>query len=271
MLAAMKRTLRALFVVAATIGLSACLEMKSVVTVNKDGTATIEETALLGAQLKAMMGSLGAQPSADGQPNPAAGLKDMVPDKAKAEERAKEMGEGVTVKSHEEVTTPDGKTGVKVTYTVADIRKVKYAAFNAKDKESGKEQPMTFTLEGDTLTLVSPPDPQKGETKVEKPEIPKEQLQAQMAMMGPMFAGMRMTMEVKGGAGIASTDATHFAGDTVTMLDMQIDKLMAKPEVFMQFMEAAEKDMTQAQAAEMFKGVDGIKVEGKKTVTIKLK
>lgn len=267
----MKRTLRALFVVAATIGLSACLEMKSVVTVNKDGTATIEETALVGAQLKAMLGSLGAQGGPEGQPNPAAALKDMVPDKAKAEERAKELGEGVTVKSHEEVSTPDGKGGVKVTYAVADIRKVKYAPFNAKDKDSGKGSPMTFTLEGDTLSVVNPPDPVKGDKPAEKPEIPKEQLQAQMAMMQPMFAGMRVSMDVKGASGIASSDATHLNGDTVTMLDMQIDKLMGKPEVFMQFMEAAEKDLTQAQAAEMFKGVDGIKVEGKKAVTIKLK
>lgn len=267
----MKRTLRALFVVAATIGLSACLEMKSVVTVNKDGTATIEETALVGAQLKAMLGSLGAQGGPEGQPNPAAALKDMVPDKAKAEERAKELGEGVTVKSHEEVSTPDGKGGVKVTYAVADIRKVKYSPFNAKDKESGKGAPMTFTLEGDTLSVINPPDPAKGDKPAEKPEIPKEQLQAQMAMMKPMFAGMRVSMDVKGAAGIASSDATHLNGDTVTMLDMQIDKLMDKPEIFMQFMEAAEKDLTQAQAAEMFKGVDGIKVEGKKSVTIKLK
>lgn len=267
----MKRTLRALFAVAATLGLSACLEMKSVVTVNKDGTATIEETALLGAQLKAMLGSLGGAGAPEGQPNPADGLKDLVPDKAKAEERAKEFGEGVTVKSHEEVTTPDGKGGVKVTYAVADIRKVKYAPFNAKDKESGKSQPMTFSLEGDTLTIINPPDPEKANKPAETPAIPKEQLQAQMAMMGPMFAGMRIAMEVKGGAGIASSDATHFEGDTVTMLDMQIDKLMGKPELFMQFMEASEKNLTQAQAAEMFKGVDGIKVEGKKSVTAKLK
>src|SRR4051812_33796088 len=148
LLAAMKPILRALFVVAAALGLSACLEMKSVVTVNKDGTGTIEETALVGAQIKAMMGSLGAQPSAEGQQNPAAALKDMVPDKAKAQERAKELGEGVTLKSHEEISTPDGKTGVKVVYAVADIRKVKYNAFGAKGKDGGKAKPMTFGLQG---------------------------------------------------------------------------------------------------------------------------
>jgi hypothetical protein len=267
----MKPILRALFVVATTLGLSACLEMKSVVTVNKDGTGTIEETALVGAQLKAMMGSLGAQPGQEGQPNPAAGLRDMVPDKAKAEERAKELGEGVTMKSHEEVTMPDGKSGVKVTYAVADIRKVKYIPFNAKSKDGTGGKPMTFGLSGDTLTITNPPDEDKPEGETPKPEVPKEQLQAQMAMMRPMFAGMRMSMQVKGGSGIASSDATHLQGDAVTLMDIEVDKLLDKPEIFGQFMDSAQKNMTQAEAAEMFKGVDGIKVEGKKVVNIKLK
>lgn len=267
----MKSILRALFVVAATVGLSACLEIKSVVTVNKDGTATIEETALVSAQVKALMGSLGAQPAPEGQPNPAAGLKDMVPDKAKAEERAKELGEGVTLKSYQEITSPDGKSGVKSTYAVADIRKVKYNAFNEKGKGGGNAKPMTFTLQGDTLTAFNPDDEKKDKPDASAPKMPKEQMQAQMAMMKPMFAGMRMTMQIKGGAGIASSDATHLEGDTVTLVDVQFDKLMDKPEVFGQFMESAEKNLTQAEAAEMFKGVDGIKVEGKKSVTIKLK
>jgi hypothetical protein len=267
----MKSILRAFFAVAATLGLSACLEMNSVVTVNKDGTATIEETALMGAQLKAMMGSLGAQPGADGQPNPAAALKDIVPDKAKAEERAKEFGEGVTLKSHEEITTPDGKSGVKATYAVADVRKLQYTPFDAKSKDGEKSKPMTFALAGDTLTLTQPPDEAKSEAEVQKPQIPKEQMQAQMAMMKPMFAGMRMSMQVKGGAGIASSDAAHLENDTVTLMDIRFDKLMDNPEVFGQFMEASEKNITQAEAAAILKGVEGIKVEDKKAVTIKLK
>jgi hypothetical protein len=267
----MKPILRALFVVAATVGLSACLEVKSVITVNKDGTATIEETALVSAQVKALMGSLGGQPAAEGQPNPAAGLKDMVPDRAKAEERAKELGEGVTLKSHQEITTPDGKSGVKAVYTVADIGKVKYNAFNSKGKDGGASKPMTFTMQGDTLTAFNPDDEKKDKPDANAPKVPKEEMQAQLAMMKPMFAGMRMTMQIKGGAGIASSDATHVEGDTVTLMDVQFDKLMDKPEVFGQVMDSADKNLTQAEAAEMFKGVDGIKVEGKKSVTIKLK
>lgn len=110
------KILHLLLLAAASLTLASCLEVKSVVSINKDGTATVEETALVSAQLKAMMDSGGAQGGG------ADAMKSLVPDKAKAEERAKKLGEGVTVTSHEEVKMPDGRAGVKVTYAVADIR-----------------------------------------------------------------------------------------------------------------------------------------------------
>jgi hypothetical protein len=265
----MKRFIAHVGAVAASLLLSACFEMSSVVTVNKGGTGTIEETALVGAQLKAMMGSLGDQGGgAQGGPN----LKDLVPDRAKAEERAKKLGEGVTVKSHEPVKMPDGREGVKVVYAVADINKLKYQPFDAKGPEGAENKPITFALNGNTLNVSMPPDKPKDKPAADKPKMPAEQMQAQMAMMKPMFAGMRMAVQIKGGSGIASSDASNLSGDTVTIMDIQFDKIMEKPEVFGKFMQTADdKDMTPAKAAETFKGVDGIKVEGKEKISIKLK
>lgn len=265
----MTRTLATVGALAAMLLLSACFEMTSVVTVNKNGTAVIEETALLGAQLKAMMGSLGDQAGGPpGQPS----LKDLVPDKAKAEERAKKLGQGVTVKSHEAVKMPDGREGVKVTYAVADVNKLQYKPFEAKQQDGTESKPMTFALSGGTVSVSMPPDKPKNKPAAEKPKVPAEQMQAQMAMMKPMFAGMRMAVQIKGAGGIASSDATHLNGDTVTIMDIQFDKIMEKPDIFTKFMESADdKEMTPAQAAEKFKGVDGIKVEGKEKISIKLK
>lgn len=261
----MKRFIAYVGAVAAAMLLSACMEMTSVVTVNKDGTGSIEETALIGAQVKAMLGAQGD--GAQGGP----GIKDMVPDKAKAEERAKKLGEGVTVKSHEPVKLADGREGVKVTYAVADISKLKYEPFDSKGKEDSGNSPITFSVSGGTVNVSLPPDKPK-EKKADKPKLPPEQMQAQMAMMKPMFAGMRMTMQIKGGSGIASSDATNVSGDVVTIMDIQFDKIMDKPEAFAKFMETADdKDMTPAMAAELFKGVEGFKIEGKEKITIKLK
>lgn len=266
----MKRFIAYIGAVAASLLLSACFEMSSVVTVNKDGSGIIEESVLLGAQLKAMMGAGGAE-GGEGGPN----LKDLVPDKAKAEERAKKLGEGVTVKSHEAIKMPDGREGVKVTYAVADLSKLKYQPLNeGKDGGSSEDKkPITFSVSGGTVTVNLPADKPKENTDgAEKPKVPAEQMQAQMAMMKPMFAGMRMAVKIKAASGIASSDATNVSGDTVTIMDIQFDKLMEKPEAFAKFAETMDdKSMTPAQAAEKFKGVDGIKIEGKEKITITLK
>ena len=252
---------------AASLVLSSCLEVKSTVTVNKDGTASIEETMLLGAQLAAMMQAGGGQGDQ---------LKGLVMDKEKAEERAKKLGEGVTVKSHEDVKTPDGKSGTKVVFAVADISKLKYVPFEPEQKdkpEDSKTEPMTFALSGSKLTITNPEADKKkgGEGKPKKSPEEIAQMKAQVGMMKPMFAGMRVTAEVKGASGIASSDATHLNDGTISLLDIQFDKLMDNMDAFAEVMESGDGGMSMSEAAAKFGKVDGLKIEGKKVVTAELK
>jgi|UniRef100_UPI003782F925 hypothetical protein len=256
-----------LLLAAVSFILTSCLEIKSTVIVNKDGTATIEESVLLGAQLAAMMQAGGGQGDQ---------LKGLVMDKAKAEERAKKLGEGVTVKSHEEVKTPDGKSGVKVVFAVADLAKLKYVPFEPEQegKPASKSEPMTFALSSSSLTITNPEADKKKGGNAEKPKKSAEelaQMKAQMGMMKPMFAGMRMTIEVKGAGGIASSDATHFNDGTVSYLDIQFDKLMDNTDAFMEVMESGEGGMSMSEAATKFNKVEGLKIEGKKVVALELK
>ncbi len=245
--------------------LTSCIEIKSIVTVNKDGTATIEESVLMGAQLAAMMqGGQGAQ------------LKGLVMDKAKAEERAKKLGEGVTVKSHEEIKTPDGKTGVKVVFAVADLSKLKYVPFEPEQegKPASTKEPMTFALSGSALTITNPEADKKQGDGGEKPKKSADDIammKSQMAMMKPMFAGMRLSIEVKGANGIASSDATNLNDGIITYVDVQFDKLMDNADVFAGFMESADGGMSMADAATKFSKVEGLKIEGKKVVKAELK
>jgi|APTNR8051073442_1049403.scaffolds.fasta_scaffold06425_6 hypothetical protein len=247
--------------------LTSCLEIKSTLIVSKDNTATIEESVLLGAQLAAMMQAGGGQGDQ---------LKGLVMDKAKAEERAKKLGEGVTVKSHNEVKTPDGKSGVKVVFAVADLAKLKYVPFEPEQegKPASKSEPMTFALSGSTLTITNPDADKKKGGDAEKPKKSAEQLaqmKAQMGMMKPMFAGMRMAVELKGAGGIASSDATHQSDGTISYLDIQFDKLMDNTDAFMEVMESGEGGMSMSEAATKFSKVEGLKIEGKKVVTVELK
>ncbi|MDB6006506.1 MAG: hypothetical protein JWR15_3493 [Prosthecobacter sp.] len=255
-----------LLLAAVAFVLTSCIEITSTVIVNKDGTATIEESMLLGAQLAAMM-------QGGGQTDQ---LKGLTMDKAKAEERAKKLGEGVTVKSHEEVKTPDGKSGTKVVFAVADLSKLKYVPFEPEQpgKPASTTEPMTFALSGSSLTITNPEADKKKGGEAGKPKKTPEEIammKSQMGMMKPMFAGMRMAVEVKGANGIASSDATNQSDGTISYLDIQFDKLMENADAFAGVMESADSGLSMADAAAKFNKVDGLKIEGKKVVKVELK
>lgn len=252
-----------LLLAAVAFVLASCIEIKSTVIVSKDGTATIEESVLLGAQLAAMMqGGQGDQ------------LKGLVMDKEKAAERAKKLGEGVTVKSHEEVKTPDGKSGVKVVFAVADLSKLKYVPFEPEQEgKPSTTQPMTFALSGSTLTITNPDADKRGggEAKPKKSPDQIAMMKSQMAMVKPMFAGMRVAVAVQGANGIASSNAAHLNDGTISYMDIQFDKIMDNADIFAGFMESADVGLSPEEVAEKFKNVDGLKIEGKKVVTAELK
>jgi hypothetical protein len=248
----MKKLFSLLTLAIAALGMSSCLEYKGVITLNKDGSAVLEETSLINTSMLAGLGGGDA----------AGGPQGMVMDKAKAEARAKTLGEGVTLKSHEEVSTPDGKKGAKVVYTVADVTKLQYAF----DGAQGQSKPMTFTRAGNTITITNPEDKKD---KPKQPEVPEEAKKAQLAMFKPMLAGLHLSIDVKAPGGIASTDAAHVAGDTVTLMELDLDKVAKNDDNLLKVLDSMEGG--KAEAAAKFKGMDGVKVEGKDSVKIELK
>lgn len=247
--------------------LSSCLEIKSTIIANKDGTATIEEVTLLGAQLTAMMHVGGRQE---------AQIRGLVMDKPKAEERAKKLGEGVTVKSYEKLEMPDGRSGAKVVFAVPHLSKLHYLPFEPEQssKTPTKKQPMTFALSGKTLTITNPEADIKRSEGGSPQKDPEEMahMKERLDMMRMAVQGMRITVEIKGEAGIASSDATHFKDGTISYLDIQFDKLTENAEVFAEVMESDDEGGTSmSDMATRFNKVDGFKIEGKKVITAELK
>lgn len=287
----MKKHIALALLLSASLLLSGCIDIESVVTVKKDGSGTIEENTLVSAQFAAMM-AMAASGLGGQQPGGAGGAAPAMPNVLMTDEQAKakagQMGPGVTVQSIEALKSPDGRQGQKVVYAFADISKVKFepgdmnAAGAAGATGAAANTPMTFTLSNGTLTVKNgsakaaasaPPlpgtpaptaPPTAGATPLPSPQ--------EMAMMKSMFAGMRMALRVKSVSGIASTDATYVDGDTVTLMDIQMDKLFDNPAVLEKLSGLQNNpNMSPAAASEALKGIDGVKAESKDTVTIKLK
>ncbi len=133
---------------------------------------------------------------------------------------------------------------------------------------------MTFALSGSTLTITYPDADKKKGGGIKKPKKSAEefaQIKTQMSMMKPMFAGMHMASELKGVGGIASSNATHQSDGTISYLDIQFEKLMENTDAFMEVMESGEGGMSMSEAATKFSEIEGLKIEGKKVVTVELK
>jgi hypothetical protein len=253
---------------------SSCLEHTATIRLNKDGSGTITEETLFSAEASAMLAQAGGQ----------GGPKFDDPKKAAAS--AAKMGTGVTVEKVEKIDK-DGRTGGRVVYKFADINTVKYG-FGDAMSDAGKDMgppgapgdapdaeapatPMTFKYAGGVLTLVNPE--QKAADKPaaggDAPDAPEEIDPQSLAMMQGVFKDMKMSLKLEFPGGIAETTASHVDGNTVTLADMAFGKLLANPEHLKKL--NAMQNAKPAEIAAAFKDVEGLKIETKDTVTVKLK
>ena len=241
----------------ALFGLSSCLVVESKVSLKKDGSGTVTEHVYFGEQLTQMM-ALGGQ---EGNP-----IEDML-NVEKATARAKTMGVGVSFVRAEAVEK-DGKKGVKSVFAFKDVNELRYdgpdalndLAAQAEQEVEKKEVEQTFFYKDGVLTL-----------KNDNEDLGLNDMNdvdpAQLQMMKGMFAGMRITMELEIPGGIKETDASFVEGNTITLADMQMDKMLGNAEA----LEKIGKAETSAEAAEIFNAIEGVQVEGKTEVTVKLK
>ena len=274
----MKRQVRLLLAFLSAMILSSCFQFETEITVNKDGSGTIVEEMILGAQMVQMMEMAAAQGGGADQ-NPLADLKD----EAKAKQKAASYGESVSLVKIEDVNKDGGK-GVRVTYKFTDINKVSFnpsgavAQMGDLDESTSealaqaKDANATFKLVDGKLTITLP----DGEDEGDLPEDTDNDLpddfdpnDPQMAMMMEMFKGMKMGAKVTVKPGIAETNATHRNGDTITLFEVNFDQLLKNPAGMKSLQKINMRD--RAKAAEALANVDGATAETKKEVTIAIK
>lgn len=252
--------------------LPGCLQSETTIHLNKDGSGTLVEQTTLGAQMLGMI----EQMSAIGGPD--AGKKDPLSEmfsSEKAKAKATTLGEGVTFEKIEPLIAA-GSKGARTTYHFADINKLQISPENAMKSVSpmgdaapptAKSKPVGFAYTGGTLTMTMPEQPAAAPVADQAPADAADNPQAE-AMMKQMLGDMKISIKLVAEPGIASTDATYHDANTITLMDLNMGKLLEKPEALKK-LQAAPKD-NPAAAMELLKGIDGMKMETKKTVTVKL-
>ena len=258
----------------AALALPSCLQQATTIHLNKDGSGTLVEETTLGAQMTAMMEQMGGLGGADAK-DPVKELASM----EKAKTRAATLGDGVTVEKAEAVTV-NGNKGARVTYHFADINKLKYSAGSglqdampkapgAAEAAPSKTPPTTFTYAAGLLTITNPDHEKPEAPPADKPKTPDIDSAQMEPMMKQMMGDMKMSLKVVIEPGIASTTASHVSGNTVTLMEMDMGKVMENPGAFKKLQSVDQKDPDKAMAA--LKDFKGVTIETKKEITVKVK
>lgn len=257
---------------AALMSLSSCIETHQTLNLKKDGSGTLVEETMMGAQMVAMMQLGAGQP---GAPDPIAEMED----EQQYKDKAAGYGEGVEFEKLEKVEKNGGK-GVKVTYKFKDVNKVRFEPGSGLDnmgpgagdgvKEVKKEvQPLTFVYADGKLTITFP-DPPKDAKAEEIPDVPAgEDLDPQAAQMMQMFKDMKICAKVVVEPGIKTTNATYREGDTITLMEVNFGEILQNPDgaKVLQKLDMADRKAME----EALKDVKGVKMETKKTVDVTVK
>ena len=275
----MKRLLLPLASLVAALVLPSCLQQATTIHLNKDGSGTLVEETTLGAQLTAMLGGIGADPAK----NP---LNDLT-SAEKTAARAAALGEGVTVEKTE-VIEANGSKGARVTYRFTDINQLKFSSAEAVKglvpagpgapaqgaAEKVKIEPTSFKFADGVLTIINPELKQPAAApKPEELGLPggaDEAQNAQMeAMMTQMMGDMKISMKIVAEPGIAETNAAYVDDKTITLMEMDMAKVLKNADAFKR-LRGIDRNNPNA-AANALKGFDGIKAETQKEITLKLK
>ncbi len=249
--------------------LPGCLQSETTIHLNKDGSGTLVEQTTLGIHTLSMLSGSGSGFGGDER------AKLFSPEKSKA--KAATMGEGVTFEKSEPLTVGANK-GARTTYRFTDINKLTISPgdgmkdlspMGAQAAEAAKQKPVAFNYTGGTLTITmpEPEKPDAGEPAADA--APDLAGNSEMeGMMKEMLADMKMSFKLVVEPGIAETDASHRDGNTITLVEMEMGKLLDKPVTFKKLTAAGNNDT--AAAMEALKGIEGVKMETKPKVTVKV-
>jgi hypothetical protein len=262
------KLLRLALVAALGCSSTACFQFNTLVHLNADGSGTVDQRVLFTTaaleQMKQLAGVAGG--SAD-----AAGFNPLSEETAR--EMAAELGPGVRYVSSTTVQTADGE-GRDIVYAFDDIRTLQMSQQPPGGTPlPGVDSALSFTLTnapGGTATLrIGMPavagfgggGAQPGNGAAGIPELPPA---AQLAMLRPLLAGARIAIAIEPNGRLVRTSSPYVDGNRVTLLEVNLDQLLADETLFTRLQAAPDR----AAAEALLKDVPGVKVVAQPEIAI---
>ena len=245
--------------------LTGCINIKTVVKVNTDGSGTVEQTFLMLSELVAMVAAFSPE-----------GEEFTLLDKDKLAAGASSMGEGVQFVSAQ-ATKENNFEGYKAVYSFKNINSLAVNQ-NPGDMVPGQSEPsptefirFVFTkASGGSPAKLTINMPQESTGRSAEPATGKEEPSAEdLEAAKQMFQNMKIGLDVQCGTSIVSTTALHRSGNTVTLMDLDFSKITENDAFFQKLMK--EDPSTIETLKGRVANLPGIKVEPKGSVEVSFK
>lgn len=261
------RQIQCLCVLMATATLTACLDSTTIVKLKPDGSGTVEQTTLVNtAALKGMIGAQGGKPT-DGP----------VINRADLERTAARMGKGVTLVSAEPFKGANGFEGTKAIFAFADINLIQISqdpnmSGGTSDRnlsEPTADDPVKFTFtRGATSSMLTinyidkPPQKDATPNPAGGGDMPDLSNPMVMNMIKTMFKGFKINIGLEVVGSIVKTNAEYVSGPRITLLEMDVEALLADEEKFKALQGKIGPDASLTQVKPYLKDLKGIKIDG---------
>jgi hypothetical protein len=274
----MKILLSILFIsLAVSLLFTGCIEVKTLVKVNNDGTGTIEETVIMSKEIIEMINEFTTAFASDSVNTE----KFELFDEEKLRNQASNFGEGVTYLSGNKIAE-DGREGFTSLYSFNNINKIQI------DQNPGRKIPLLEEEGGTTdseflgftfnegnpseLTIHMPEmetDNEEEELDDSVEVIPQDSLSKNQEFEEAkrFLKDLRITLAINVEGNIVETNAQNVNGSEVTLFQIDFNELLDSEDKWNMFM---EKDpQTFEEVKEIIKDLPGIKVELNDPVFIK--
>lgn len=266
----MKKTLLIVVPVLFLIVLAGCLQIETTVTVNNDGTGTVERIFMMQKEILAMMASMGSM----GEEGDAEEFSLLDEEELKTE--ASSMGSGVALVSAEPYET-ETFSGYKAVFSYPDINMLR---INQNPAESVPDS----ASEGESLAEFVTFSFQKGKPATLRISLPKdvydesgsgdstdggaqaEPAAEDLEMMKQIYGTMKMSMHVQVNGTVRKSNASYLDGSKITLMEMDFGKVVENEDKLKLL--ATQSDESIEGMKSLLEGIPGIKVELQDTVEV---
>ncbi len=267
------RSIRVLLALIISVALTGCINSTTLIKVKPDGSGTVEQITLLNAAaLKSMMPGMEKTGQA---PN--------VVNKADLERTAARMGKGVRLLSAEPTKGANGFEGVKAIFEFDDINQVQVSQdLNMSGSSDGRmsseptqDDPVKFKLTrtgGTSVLTIAFTDKPGGGAKPSQDagDMPDLTNPMMMNMIKTMFKGFTINIDLEVVGSIVKTNAEYVSGPRITLLEMDMEALLADEAKFKALQGKLGPDASLSELKPYLKDIKGIKVDGP-TISVEFK